>query len=114
MLNPPLIYTLTPGVTRIDTTSYSDLQCDFIFDYNTVTALHSVKIIGNLESGTSYTIRVYDATNRTVLGTGTFSNLNTINFGSDFVLTSDAIIEFHCKCAINSIANIASVVVYYN
>jgi hypothetical protein len=115
---PPLIYTITPIVSSINTESYSDLKADFVYDYNTVTALHNIKIIGYVESGLSYTIRIFDATNRVTLTEQTFTNtskrLNDIPFVSDLVLTSDAIIEFHCKCSSNTVANIVSIIVYYN
>lgn len=97
--------TIMSSLVTFSTTTYRSL-CAFNLTYDANAFLHSVQIIASVGSGATYDLRIYDMTNRLVLGTITGQSNETdtvVEIGSlSNVPTSDAIIEIHGRISLTN------------
>src|SRR3989304_10534774 len=59
--------TLVPRNQIINTTSYTDLNCNFIFNRSIMSQITNVKVLGYVDSGCTCDINVYNTNNNTVI-----------------------------------------------
>lgn len=113
--NSQLVFSCSQS--NVTSTNYV-VQMTMIFPgTNYISNITNIQVVSYMNKGTSYTIRLFDVLNDTIIASGTFTNTTTtINDLTNInnLPNTQSIFELQCKVDSNTSASVKNLTIFYN